>query len=337
MTTSTQPVTTIGGYEPRLIDAQVATDPHGWYVAAFVVFILLLSTLVGYVLKWTRKDDSQPNKTIDNLIARTKAWWVMAIVFMLALLMGKTGVIVLFAFISFMSLREVLTLSYTRRADHHALFWAFFVAVPMQYFLIWWDWYGLFSILLPVWGFLFFAVRIAMGGDTTRYLERFAKVFAGLMVCVYCVSHAPALLLLDFPNYQGQQWKLLIFLVTVVQFSDVMQYVWGKLLGKTKIAPGLSPSKTVEGFVGGVLTASLVGMGMWWMTPFAWWQAGIIALVIALMGFFGGLVMSAIKRDAGVKDYGHLIEGHGGMTDRIDSIAFSAPVFFHLIRWWFQA
>jgi phosphatidate cytidylyltransferase len=156
-----------------------------------------------------------------------------------------------------------------------------------------------------------------------------------VFICVYCVSHAPAVLTLRIAGYEGQAWKLLVFLVVVVQMSDVLQYVWGKLLGRRKIAPKLSPNKTVEGFVGGVLTATAIGAALTPITPFRVWQAAAIALLVALLGFFAGLVMSAIKRDAGVKDYGHLIAGHGGMMDRVDSLTFAAPVFFHVVRYYF--
>jgi phosphatidate cytidylyltransferase len=155
------------------------------------------------------------------------------------------------------------------------------------------------------------------------------------MICVYCVSHAPALLTLEIPGYEGQNAKLLFYLVLIVQMSDVMQYVWGKTLGRRKIAPDVSPNKTLEGFLGGVTTATLIGAALWWATPFTPWQSAGMSLAITLMGFFGGLVMSAIKRDRGVKDYGHLIEGHGGVLDRIDSICFAAPVFFHFTRFYF--
>jgi phosphatidate cytidylyltransferase len=144
----------------------------------------------------------------------------------------------------------------------------------------------------------------------------------------------PALISLDIPGYEGRNVLLIAFLVIVVQISDVLQYVWGKLIGRHKIAPALSPSKTVEGFVGGVASATLLGAALWWLTPFSPLHAGIMALIITLMGFAGGLVMSAIKRDRGVKDWGQMIEGHGGMLDRLDSVIFSAPVFFHLIRFW---
>ena len=165
-------------------------------------------------------------------------------------------------------------------------------------------------------------------------MSRVAETQWGLMISVFSLSHVPALLGLGIPGYEGRNLLLIAFLVLVVQSSDVLQYVWGKLLGRHKIAPELSPSKTVEGFLGGVASASVLGALLWWITPFSPWQAGVIALLINLMGFFGGLVMSAIKRDRGVKDWGWMIEGHGGVLDRLDSVIFAAPVFFHMTRYW---
>jgi phosphatidate cytidylyltransferase len=155
------------------------------------------------------------------------------------------------------------------------------------------------------------------------------------MLISQCISHVPALLTLDIPVYESRNAFLIVFLILVVQSSDVLQYVWGKLAGRHKIAPQLSPSKTVEGFVGGIASASALGAALWWITPFSPLAAGLASLAITLMGFLGGLVMSAIKRDRGIKDWGTLIEGHGGMLDRVDSVCFSAPVFFHLVRYWY--
>jgi phosphatidate cytidylyltransferase len=176
-----------------------------------------------------------------------------------------------------------------------------------------------------------------LAGEYEDFLARNSKIQWGLMICVYFVSYAPALLLLDVPGREGQNGKLLYFLVCVTQLSDVLQYVFGKCLGRHKIAPKISPNKTIEGFIGGVLGAVLIGTGLWWITPFTWWQASLMALVIALMGFFGGLVMSAIKRDRGVKDYGATIPGHGGILDRVDSLCFAAPVFFHVTHFYFAS
>lgn len=298
-----------------------------------VAGVLLAAGAVGYGLK-LRLAPGSPSATIDNLNARINAWWWMVLLLGGCLWLGKGGLIALFAFVSFQCLREFITLTYTRRGDHQALVWSFFFFLPLQYALIAIDWYGMFSILIPVYAFLLLPIWESLGSDTTRFLERAAKMQWGLMICIYCLSYVPALLTLDIPGYGDRKLLLVVFLVVVVQSSDVFQYVWGKLFGKHKLSPAISPSKTVEGLVGGVATSTALGAALWQFTPFAPWQAALIALCINIFGFFGGFVLSAIKRDRGVKDWGTLIEGHGGMLDRVDSISFSAPIFFHIVRYW---
>jgi phosphatidate cytidylyltransferase len=298
-----------------------------------VAGLLLLATAIGVILRYAVHSQSG-RQAVENLNARTRAWWVMVLIFGAAIGLGQAGACFLFAGISFLALREMLTLAPTRRGDHHTLFWAFFVMIPLQYYLIYIRWYGVYSIFIPVYAFLFLAIRSTLTGDFNDYLERTAKVQWGVMICVYCLSHAPALLMLDVRE-QPHSWKLLVYLVVVVQMSGVLQYVWGRLLGRLKIAPHISPNKTWEGFVGGVITAAAIGAVLHGLTPFTIERAALIALIIAIMGFFGGIVMSAVKRDAGIKDFGHLIEGHGGMLDRIDSLCFASPVFFHLVRYWY--
>jgi len=312
----------------------VRLDTELLWLLGGVLALLVLASTTGAVL--ARRATSEAGRaTVENLTARVRAWWVMSGIFGLTLAVGITGSLVLFGLLSFLALREFMTLAPTRRADHRTLFWSFFVFTPLQYWLVGQHWYGMFPLLIPVYAFLFVSARIAVVGDTERFLERAAKIHFGLMLCVFCLSHAPALLILDIPGYEGRNASLLMFLVLVAQLSDVLQYVWGKLAGRHKIAPLVSPNKTVEGFVGGTATAVAVGTAIWWVTPFTPLQAAGMSVAIALMGFFGGLVMSAIKRDRGVKDFGTVIQGHGGILDRIDSICFAAPVFFHLTRYYF--
>jgi phosphatidate cytidylyltransferase len=301
---------------------------------AGVLGLLVTATAVGAGLnRYVTAPDAQA--MVRNINARIRAWWIMALVFMLSVTTGMVGSILLFTLISFLALREFVTLVPTARADHRALVWCFFVFTPLEYFLVWIGWYGLFAILIPVYVSMFLAIRTALAGDTLHYLQRTATTQWGLLICVYFVSHVPALLMLRIPGYDGRNATLIFFLVLVVQLSDVLQYVWGKTLGSRHIAPAISPNKTWEGFVGGVSCATAAGTAIWWATPFAPVQAAALALVIALMGFAGGLIMSAIKRDLGVKDYGAMIPGHGGVLDRIDSLCFAAPVFFHLTRFFF--
>jgi phosphatidate cytidylyltransferase len=299
-----------------------------------ILALLSLGSLIGWLLDRRARED-QARLMVANLNARTRSWWVMTAVFIAALATGGTGSVILFTLISFIALREFITLTPTRHGDHRSLFWAFFIITPVQYLLVGIQWYGLFAIFIPVYAFLFIPVRSALAGDTEGFLTRAATIQWGLMIAVYCVSHAPALLMLEIPGYEHEGAKLLLFLILVVQLSDVLQYVFGKTLGSRRILPAVSPNKTWEGTVGGILSASLVGAALWWITPFSPWAAAGISFLVCLVGFGGGLVMSAIKRDRGVKDFGTLIEGHGGMLDRIDSLCFAAPVFFHLVRYFY--
>ncbi len=306
---------------------------HLLVVFGSIGLILIVATLIGRTLA-ARQPADTPSAVIENLNARIDAWWAMVALIGLAFLFGLTGVIVLFGLLSFAALREYITLTPTRHGDYWALLIAFFVAIPVQYYLIWIDWYGLYSILIPVYAFLFMPILSVFRAETTNFLERVAAVQWGLMISVYCLSHVPALLQLQIAEYEGRSMLLIAYLVIVTQSSDVLQYIWGKLLGRHKIAPRLSPSKTVEGFIGGIVSASAIGALLWWITPFAIWQSAVLALTVALMGFLGGLVMSAIKRDRGVKDWGWSIQGHGGILDRLDSVIFAAPIFYHSVRFW---
>jgi phosphatidate cytidylyltransferase len=306
---------------------------QGMALFAGIAGVLVIASTIGVMLQ-RREATTGRNAVIENLNSRIKTWWAILLAFWLAFWLGDAGAIALFGLASFASLREFLTLTPTRRADHLVLAIAFFVVLPFQYHLIWIKWYELFLTFIPVYAFLLLPIVAALRGDTAAFMPRVAEVQWGLMICVFCLSHVPALLTLDIPGYEGRNLLLIGFVIIVVQFNDVLQYVWGKLIGRRKIAPQVSPSKTVEGLVGGVLSATLVGMALWWITPFSLWQAGAIAFVINLMGFFGGLVMSAIKRDRGVKDWGQTLKGHGGILDRLDSVVFAAPIFFHLTRYW---
>lgn len=304
-----------------------------WLVGGVLALLVLAST-AGWILD-RRVSSASARATVDNINARIRAWWVMASLFVVAVAMGTVVSILLFALMSFLALREFVTLAPTKPGDHRALFWSFFVITPVQYYLIWMQWYGLFSILIPVYVSIFLAIRTALAGDTDRFLERTATNQWGLLICVYFVSYVPALLMLRIPGYERQAPTLMFFLVLVVQLSDVLQYVWGKAFGARRIAPSISPNKTWEGFVGGVVSATALGTAVWWATPFSPVAAALMALVLTTMGFAGGLIMSAIKRDRGIKDYGTLIGGHGGVLDRIDSLCFAAPVFFHLTRYFY--
>jgi phosphatidate cytidylyltransferase len=307
------------------------------WLLGVVVGILAVLYVVGRVLR------KQPEGTVHPAVIRkfnerVRVWWLMMAILAAGLLLGPAACMVLFFGISFWALREFITMTPTRRGDHRALFWVFFLFTPLQYVLIGNgpEYYGLYSIMIPVYASLFIPARIALSGDPKRFLERSAKIQAGLLICVYALSFAPAILTLEFKDADGvktvQEADLLLFFVVLVQLNDILQYAWGKLLGRHVIAPLINASRTWEGLIGGVVSTTLLGILFFWVTPFGIWEAGLVAMVTAIMGFAGGITMSAIKRDRGVTDYGTLVQGHPGLLDRIDSLCFAAPVFFHISR-----
>ena len=312
-----------------------------------VLMVIVLATLacaqiVGYFLR--RQQDATWNPAIIQAFnVRLRAYWMMCAILTASFLFPfPEPTVILFFGVSFWALREFITLTPTRMGDHRALFWVFFIFTPIHYFLVSRlnNAYELFVIAVPVFGFLFIPARIALAGDSKRFLERAAKTQAALLICVYALSYAPALLYLPLKTSGGDIWAggnsgLLFFFIIVVQLGDLFQYAWGRFLGQHVIAAEIHGSRTWEGFFGGVLSTTMLGTILWWVTPFSPWQAALMSLVIAVMGFAGTMTLSAIKRDRGVKDYGTLVRGHVGVLDRIDSLCFAAPVFFHLTRAFF--
>lgn len=308
--------------------------------------ILILATGIAWLLNW-RLRAPQHEELLTNLRQRIYAWWIMIALLFGALAAGELATILLFAVLSLLALREFLVLAPV--PSRRVLTAVLVFAAVIHYLLVAKHWYGFYSVFIPVYVFLFLPAAAALTGRTTGFLTRTAIAQWALMVCVFAISFNPALLHLPVAIELGREAaegaplgaggaagaKLLLFLVIVVQGSDVLQYIWGKLFGRHPIAPSVSPNKTWEGFLGGVLTATMLGAALAWLTPFAPWQAGVMALVSCLLGFAGGLVMSSIKRDRNIKDFGALIPGHGGVMDRLDSLTFAAPVFFHLVRYFF--
>lgn len=313
-----------------------AIDPRVVKLLTYLVGVLIFASIVGFIL--TKKTTSEKGKeTVKNLVDRVNAWWVMIAVFFTCFFLGNNAIIILFGLLSFLCFREFISINNTKNGDTKVLTTSFFIVLPTQFYFIWNNWYGMMAIFIPVYAFLILPAIAALHGQVENFLERTSKIQWGLMISVYCVSCVPAMLLLDLKDFQGQNALLLVFFLIVVQISDVLQYVFGKLFGKHKIAPIVSPSKTVEGFIGGGIAATLVGGFLHWLTPFGFEKALMMSAIIVIMGFLGGLTLSAVKRSIGVKDWGNLIKGHGGVLDRMDSICFAAPIFFHITRYYFSA
>ncbi|WP_336284141.1 phosphatidate cytidylyltransferase [Citrobacter arsenatis] len=294
---------------------------------AVIFALLLVATVVNGLLVWRR-----PDKDWRELTLRIRTWWIIIVLFSLAILSPHWLALTFFALVSFMVLKEFLTLVPSRQTDRMPLLWMF-IAIPVNYWLIGINWYGMFVVFIPVYAFLFLPVRMVIAGDTQGFLRYASQHHWSLMTTVFAFSHVAFLLVL--PD-DGQQTGalLVLFLVGLTEFNDIAQYLWGKSIGRIKVMPRISPNKTLAGLVGGVATTTLMAALLGpLMTPLSIPLSLLAGFIIGISGFCGDVVMSAIKRDIGVKDSGTLLPGHGGILDRLDSLIFTAPVFFHFIRY----
>ncbi len=312
--------------------------------ALFVIVfgLLAIAGLVIFMLSMREPEDAQVaqahSDSLHNLRQLLKTSWVLIFVFWIAWMAGDVARLVLFGLGSFFALREFLTLSPTRQGDHRSLVLAFFGVLPFQYWLVGTEHFELFTVFIPVYVFLALPVASALANDPQRFLERNAKLQWGIMVCIYGMSHVPALLLLDFPNYDKKNAFLVFFLVLVVQTCMVTQHLVALKKQWTPAAPQISQSFTWRSWGWGMAAGSLLGALLAGITPFAPGQAFAMAFIACAAGSLGHLVMKALKRDRGIPIWhgeGKAVTGAGGMLDRIDSLCFAAPVFFHSVRWYF--
>ena len=296
-----------------------------------LIVILILGLLTFASLLFFVIGKIKPKANLKELKNRTKSWWVMAIVFICATLINTTISYFAIALLSFIAFRELYSVLGFRQTDRRAIFWAF-LSIPIQYYLAYIGWYGAYIIFIPIVMFLFLPLRLVLKGDTVGITKSMSVLHWILMLTVFGISHMAYLLSLpEIKGFASGGRGLLLFLVFLTEINDVMQFTWGKIFGKHKIIPRVSPNKTWEGFIGGVISTTIIGYFLGFLTPLNVNQVVFVSFMIAISGFFGDVVMSSIKRDIGVKDMATTIPGHGGVLDRIDSLAYTAPVFFHIV------
>jgi phosphatidate cytidylyltransferase len=301
------------------------------YATAGIYALLVLATLVVWLMRLRN-----PGERYQELSDRVDSWWWMIGAFTLCVLLNRTVAVVFLALISYLALKEYLSLIPTRRIDREVLLFAY-LAIPIQYYWAAIDWYGMFIVFVPVWMFLFLPTLMVLKGQTEGFLRAVGTLSWGLMMTVFTLSHMAWLLVSgDKVNAIAGGVGLLFFLVVLTQFNDVAQYCWGKLLGRRKVTPNVSPKKTWEALIGGIATTTLVAaLAGPYLTPMDVRWSALAGLILGIAGFLGDITMSAMKRDLGVKDTGGLIPGHGGILDRVDSLTYAAPVFVHFVRYFF--
>jgi len=301
-----------------------------------ILFGLLGLASIAAFLRSLRPQDTAEIERHERLLRDLRAVWIGASVFWLSWLSGPAGATLLFGVLSLIALREFITLAHTRRSDHRGLILAFFIVLPMQYLLVALRSFDLFTVFIPVYVFLAIPVLSAMAGDPERFLESNAKIQWGVMVCVFGLSHAPALLLLEFPKYQGRGAFLLFFLVMATGAAQIVQELASRWLRRRPVARRIDRSFSFRAWMAGALGGAVVGGLLFWITPMTWWQAMAWAFLVGACGSLGDFVMRALKKDAGVRYWGNQssVTGAVGLLDRVAPLCFAAPVFFHSVRWY---
>ena len=297
------------------------------FIILLIVGLLVFSTLLFYI--WGKM---KPEANLTELKMRTKSWWGMAFVFIIASVIHPVISYFAFGLLSFMALRELATISKNiREEDRRIIIWCY-ISIPIQYIIAYYGFFNLFVIFIPVIMFIWLPFMLVIKGSTNDISRSMSVLPTQLMLTVFSLSHLA--FLLSLPTIQGFNAGgrgLLLFIVFMTEINDVFQFTWGKLLGRHKIIPKISPNKTWEGFIGGILTTTVLGYFLRFLTPFSQLEALVISFFIACAGFVGDIVVSAVKRDIGLKDTGKLIPGHGGLLDRIDSLSVTSVVFFHIV------
>jgi phosphatidate cytidylyltransferase len=300
--------------------------PEIQWVIAIILLILVFATLLFLIWNMIK-----PSKLVDEMQIRTRSWWVMCCIFLFASIVNPVVTYFALGFLSFLTLRELYSQLKIRKIDRSVLFFCY-LSIPIQYFLAFKGYYTLFLIFIPVFMFIIIPFLLVLTGETKDIIRSMCILPTSLMLGVFGISHLA--LLISFPemNSNGVSGKaLLLFLIFITEANDIMQFVWGKIFGKHKILPKVSPNKTWEGFIGGVISTTIIGYFMGFLTPLNTWQLIFLSSSIAVFGFMGDAIMSAVKRDFGVKDMSNAIPGHGGVLDRVDSLSTTASPFFHIV------
>ncbi len=300
--------------------------PGARMVMAGILGVLVIASAVTW-----RLQRHGPAEKYLELSQRVKSWWVMVGVFTVAIAIDQRLSIAFFAFVSFLALKEFFSLIPTRRADRRVLFWAY-LSIPLQYYWVYRGWYGMFIVFIPVWMLMVISARMVLIGETRDFLRAVGTIQWGLLLMVFSISHQAYLLVLQ--PHGGP--ALVLYLVVLTQLNDVAQYIWGKTLGRHKVVPTVSPNKTVEGLIGGIATTTgLAVLLAPLLTPLSLPHSIAAGLMIGAGGFLGDITIGSVKRDLGVKDAGTMLPGHGGVLDRVNSLTYTAPLFFHFLRFYY--
>lgn len=258
----------------------------------------------------------------------------MILIFTLVIFINREVATIGIALLSLIAFRELSSNLNLRNTDRRSLLWCY-IAIPFQFMAAYTQYYGFFVIFIPVIMYLFLTLRTVSSGDVQNITRSLGMIHWSVMLTVFSFSHLAYILSLPpKEGFTAGNGGMILFIVLITEVNDVYQFTCGKLFGKNKIIPTVSPNKTIEGFVGGLILTTITGYFLNFLLPVNTDKTIILTILLCVVGFGGDITLSAVKREHKIKDMGTSIPGHGGMMDRLDSLAFTTIAFFYLMRYW---
>ncbi|APH06076.1 phosphatidate cytidylyltransferase [Bacillus weihaiensis] len=297
-------------------------------VTLTMIFIVLSS--VSFVFLFLKK--REPEKDFSHVFLRVKTWWGMLVVFAMATLFNPIVSLLSLMVLCFFALKEYFSMMKTRRADRRLFLWSY-LAIPLQFYWIFIGWYGMFIVFIPVYVFLFLPLPRLLGKGTSGFLRSVSSTQWGLMLMVFGLSHL-AYYQFATPQYGA---NLVLFLVVLTQINDMVHYLISLYLGKKKVVPSANPLITWEGFIGALLITTAASYFIYpILTPLDMTFGILSGVLISCTGFFGSLTISVLKRDLLIGDQEKFNILKKSYLNRVDSLTYTSPVFFHVIRYFFD-
>ncbi|MEI5906772.1 phosphatidate cytidylyltransferase [Bacillus spongiae] len=298
----------------------------------YITILIMACAMAIFHLLFYAVKSLKEREDFSTINARVKTWWGMLGVFAIATLFNPTISLISILFLSFFALKEFFSMITTRKVDRQLFWWAY-LAIPIQFYWISIEWYGMFIVFIPVYVFLFLPLPRIIGNGTVGFLRSVSSTQWGIMLMVFGLSHL-AYYQVANPIYGA---NLVLFLVVLTQANDVVQFLVSIFLGKKRVIPSAHPNITWEGFLLSLMTTTALSTSLYsYLTPLDLKFGILSGVIISLSGFLGNLTIWVLKRDLLIGNAEKFQKLKESYLTRVDSLTYSAPIFFHVIRYYFD-
>jgi phosphatidate cytidylyltransferase len=299
---------------------------------SYLALVVILLLVAGAILAWLKY---QRKQSVGSLWATYFGWLVMIPLVFFMIAWGRTPFILFIIALGIIGFIEFARA--TRLIEDRILTGLVILAILAMGVVIWMEdprlrkpgWYGMFAIM-PVWFTALLMIVPVVRNQPSGQLKSIALALVGFTYFGWMFGH-----LAYFANSENA-YGYLLFIFFAVSAADIAAFTFGKLYGHRQLVSNISPNKTWAGALGALAFSMVLPWALWFSFPdFNPLVLVLTGIIVGIGGQLGDLAISFIKRDLEIKDMGHVIPGHGGILDRIDSLIYASPLFFHMVRWFY--